>query len=111
MLRTTCCCVSPLARLTQSGLLAEGIMGLDLEEVILIIEDKYGIKIPDMLPSLITVQDLSDLVLLLVQEQKHISLESQVILEDVVKIVTEKSSRWRRKPVTPDAKLLEVLSM
>ena len=86
-------------------------MGLDAVEVIMTIETKYGIKVPDDLPEIHTVQDLTDLVVRLIAEQKGSKPEPEAALKDVMKMIEEMSSKWCRKPITPTAKLPDILSL
>lgn len=87
-------------------------MGLDAVEVMLTIEEKYGIQMPDSsFPKVRTVQDLADVVHRLVGEQKGSSPDSEIVMQEVIEIIRETSSKWRPALVTPETNLTDVLSM
>ena len=87
-------------------------MGLDAVEVLLTIEEQYGIQIPDRsFPKVRTVQDLADMVCQLIQEQKGTNPDPQIVMQEVIEIIKEMSSKWRPAPITPETNLTDVLSM
>ena len=89
-------------------------MGMDAVEVTLATEEEFGISVPDDCPDLIkvvTVQDLADVVVGCIRDQRHEEPDRNAIVERTVEIVDELSSRWFKTKVTPEAQLRDVLSM
>ncbi len=86
-------------------------MGLDGAELILDLEQVYGIRFPDELPDIRTVQDLSETVCALTQEQKGNTVDRQVLLKEVITIVGRNSSRLIRRTISAETRLQDVLSL
>ena len=88
-------------------------MGLGLVEVILAIEDEFGITVPDSdtaWSQTVTVGDLAELVSKYIGEQHGESTAANAVTDRVIAIVEEHSGLWFKKKVTAASRLQDLLS-
>lgn len=89
-------------------------MGLDLVEVMLMIEDEFAISFPENCPdfvTVVTVQDLAEVTIKRIRDQSEEEPDPDAVLARTVQIVEGQLGRWFGKTVTPEARLRDVLSM